>query len=189
MIEAKSQLQVHAGHLAMLGGWLVIFAAVYVRDRLRSGRRVGGAPAAPIPLGRRLAGYPGAVALTSVVAGVIHLLVIREHFEEAALYGWFFLVLTVLQFGYAAAVVWRPSPALLKAGGLASLGVVLLWFATRTIAIPLGPAAGEKEALGTLDVLCSLAELLTVVLCALALRAGAARSGARAQQPVGLASR
>ncbi|SOD72485.1 hypothetical protein SAMN05892883_1875 [Jatrophihabitans sp. GAS493] len=178
MSEAQSQLQVHSGHLAMLAGWLVIFAAVYVRDKVRSRNR-GAAPAPSVRLRVKLLGYPGAVAATSVVAGVIHLLVIREHFEEAALYGWFFLVLTLLQFGYAGWVIWRPTRALLTAGGLASLGVVVLWLATRTIAIPLGPAAGEKEAFGTLDVLCSVTELLTVILCALAVRALDGRTSVR----------
>jgi hypothetical protein len=107
----------------------------------------------------------------SVVAGAIHLSIIGEHFREAALYGFFFLGLTVIQFGFAAWVIWRPSAALLRAGGLAALGVVLLRLTTRTTGIPLGPGAGETEPFGWLDGLALASELLTALMCIPAIRA------------------
>lgn len=169
MMEARSQLQIHSLHIVLFGVWVAIFTAVYVRERIRSHGSTGTHVVAGRRTARRL-GWPGAIAVSSIIAGAVHLSVIREHFQEALLYGWFFLVLTFLQFGFAAWVVWRPSPGLFKAGGMASLAVVLLWLATRTTGIPLGPAAGETEPFGLLDVVASAAEFVTAVLCLLALR-------------------
>jgi hypothetical protein len=169
MIEARSQVQIHSLHIVLFGVWVVIFAAVYVRERIRS----HGSSDTDVVADRWVSrlGWSGAIAVSSVIAGAVHLSVIREHFHEALLYGWFFLVLTFLQFGFAVWVVWRPCPALFRAGGLASLAVVLLWLATRTTGIPLGPAAGETEPFGVLDVVASAAEFVTALLCLLALRA------------------
>ena len=114
--------------------------------------------------------WAAAAAVTGVVAGAVHLTVIGEHFAESWLYGSFFLVLTVLQFGWAAAVLWRPSRSLLLAGAAASVLVALLWLATRTIGIPVGPGAGETEPFGAADTLCSITELLTAALVLLAVR-------------------
>ena len=109
-------------------------------------------------------------AAASAIGAVIHLSVINEHFQESALYGAFFLALTAAQFGYAGWVLLRPSTALLKAGAAASGGVVLLWFATRTIGIPVGPAAGEVEPFGLADIAASASEVLLVLCGLLAIR-------------------
>ncbi len=116
-----------------------------------------------------------AAAATSASAG-IHLAVIGEHFAESALYGAFFLVLTLVQFGWSAWLLARPSRTVLLAGAAASLGVALLWLATRTIAIPIGPAAGEREAFGSLDIVASACEL-AVAVCAMAAISTAGRDG------------
>jgi hypothetical protein len=183
MIEARTQLQIHSAHIALFGVWVVIFAVVYARERLK-GKRAGENHPTPARLVNRLLGWPGAIGACSVVAGAVHLSIIRDHFREAVLYGLFFLLLTVAQFGFAAWVIWRPGAGLFKAGAVASLAVVLLWLATRTTGIPLGPAAGETEPFGALDIVASAAELVTAALCLLALRSrpagargGHARSG------------
>jgi hypothetical protein len=179
VIEARSQVQIHSLHIVLFGVWVVIFAGVYVRERIRS----HGSGASGVVRDRwvtRLLGWPGAIAGSSIVAGGVHLSVIREHFHEALLYGWFFLVLTMLQFGFAAWVIRRPSPALFRAGGMASLAVVLLWLATRTTGIPLGPAAGQTEPFGVLDVVASGAELVTALLCLFALHRATSETGPEA---------
>jgi hypothetical protein len=58
----------------------------------------------------------------------------------------------------------------LFAGAAASVLVALLWLATRTIGIPIGPEAGEKETFGFRDVACSTAEVLVAVFAVLAVR-------------------
>jgi hypothetical protein len=166
---AGSEIQIHAAHIALFIVWLVVFSAVYARERFKNRARES-AVTSDDWLARAF-GWPGAIALMSVVAGAIHLSIIGEHFREAALYGFFFLGLTAIQFGFAAWVIWRPSAALLRAGGLAALGVVLLWLATRTTGIPLGPGAGETEPFGWLDGLASASELLTALMCIPAIRA------------------
>jgi hypothetical protein len=166
--------QNHAGHALLLVAWVVAFAAVYGRTLLL--RRRVATPAR----GPRAAVSRSAAVLTAAcccaVAGAVHLSIIKEHFAEAALYGVFFLVLTAAQFTWAAAIALRPSRALLQAGAAASLLVVLLWVATRTIGIPLGPAAGETESLGVRDSVASVAELLVTIAATLACRAPAVRS-------------
>jgi hypothetical protein len=83
----------------------------------------------------------------------------------------FFLVLTVVQVGYAAAVLIRPSVPLLKAGALASLAVVALWIVSRTVGVPIGPEPGEAEAVGTYDLLATISEALAALACLAAVRA------------------
>jgi hypothetical protein len=113
------------------------------------------------------------VATTSLLAGVIHILVISEHFDESALYGTFFTVLGVVQVAYAVAVLVRPARALLALGALGNAAVVVLWLITRTAGIPLGPEAGEVEAVGALDLVSSIAEVLLVVAAVVAIRQAA----------------
>jgi hypothetical protein len=169
MIEARSQVQIHALHLVLFAIWLAVFGLVWLRAKLSGRAAAAESPTRSAPWSARLLGLPGAIALSSAVAGGVHLSIIDEHFREAVLYGAFFLGLTIAQFAFSAAVVWRPSRELLLAGGCASLAVVLLWLATRTTGIPLGPAAGETEPFGSLDIVASIAELITAALCGVAL--------------------
>jgi hypothetical protein len=152
---AASFGSVHRGHLVLFVVWLVCFAAAYAWNHHRSG--------ATRPAARDRSGMLWATASASAGAGAVHLAVTREHFAESALYGWFFLALAAVQLGWAAWVLCRPSRQLLLAGASASAAVVLLWLATRTVGIPIGPAAGGVESVGVLDVLASLAEVLTVL--------------------------
>ncbi len=164
MSEAgASFVSVHRGHLLLLLVWVVCFAAAYTWNRWRSG--------APRPAALRRGKLLCAAALTAAAGGAVHVAVIREHFAESALYGWFFLALAAGQLGWSAVLLRRPSRRLLFAGASASAAVVLLWLATRTVGIPLGPAAGEVEPFGILDVVASAAEVSTV-LCAIACSRG-----------------
>ena len=79
---------------------------------------------------------------------------------------------------WAVLAVRRPTPRLLLAGAAASGLVALLWVATRTVGIPLGPAAGEVEAVGVPDVVATLTEVLVVGAVAWALAVPGARGGA-----------
>jgi hypothetical protein len=86
-----------------------------------------------------------------------------DHFEESLLYGTFFAVAATAQFAYSAMLLARPSRTLLVAGVLGNVGIVGLWLVTRTLGIPLGPAAGTTESFGGLDVLTAVFELTTAV--------------------------
>ena len=116
-------------------------------------------------------------AVCSVVAAVVHVVVMPEHLDEYWLFGLFFGVLAVLQLGYVGLLALRPSRGLLVAGALVNAGTVALWLVSRTVGLPIGPAAGTPEPVGVLDVVSSAAEVLLVVATAVVVRQ------ARAVQP------
>jgi hypothetical protein len=156
---------IHAGHILLLAAWVLVVAGVHLRTKLRArpteeGRRP------PLPRSVWLASAAGA----AVLSGSVHLFVTGEHFRESALYGSFFLVLAVLQLAWAAWLMVRPSRAWLSAGAAASVLVVLLWLATRTVGIPIGPEAGELEEFGALDVVASAAEVAVAIFALAAVR-------------------
>jgi hypothetical protein len=165
---AASFWDIHRGHVLLLAAWVLVVGVVLLRSKLKA--RASAERAVDLPR----SAWVGGAAAASVVGAGIHLSVIGEHFHEAVLYGTFFLVLTIVQFGWAAWLVWRPTVPVLFAGAAASVLVAVLWLATRTIGIPIGPEAGEKEAWGVLDAFCSGAEVLVAVFAVFAVRAGSA---------------
>jgi hypothetical protein len=101
-----------------------------------------------------------AMAALSLLAAMIHLWVMPEHFEEWWGYGTFFLVSAFAQGLYAPGLLLWPNRVILLAGVAGNLAIVILWLVTRTSGIPLfGPHAGEVEEVGTLDLVCTLAEV------------------------------
>ena len=156
----------HATHAAVL---IAIFVAIVlvlasVRTRLlREEGLAGEYPASPYVV----------IALGSLLAAVVHGVVIGEHVDESALYGAFFIVVTVAQAVYAAAVMARPGQLLLWLGAVGNAALVVLWIVTRTAGVPLGPEAGEVEPVGLLDILAAVAELAIVVAAVAALRQAA----------------
>ncbi|NIJ12512.1 hypothetical protein FHU38_002856 [Saccharomonospora amisosensis] len=102
-------------------------------------------------------------ALASAGAALIHLAVIPGHWREWALSGLFFGGLAVFQLGWAAAVLRRPSRAVVAVGVAANLGAIGLWVLTRAVGLPFGPHAGEAEAAGTADILATLLECVVLV--------------------------
>jgi hypothetical protein len=110
-------------------------------------------------------------AVLSLIAAVIHVWVMPEHFEEWWGYGVFFLVAAVAQALYAVVVLRTPTPTVLRVGIIGNLLIVALWVITRTVGIPFfGPHAGEVEEVGTIDVVSKLVEVLLVVLLGVLLR-------------------
>jgi hypothetical protein len=157
----------HGGHVLVLGGPLVLMAGMLALLHLGDPSRVRTVRprAGLLPL-----------ALCWWASGLIHLLVIGEHFEEAFVLGVFFLVLAAVQFAYALAVVRAPTAQLLLGGLLANVAIIVLWAYTRTVDVPFG--LGGREAAGPLDVAATVVEVLAVVLGARALR------GASVPRPV-----
>jgi hypothetical protein len=122
------------------------------------------------PLGRTIdAALRVVLATLSAGAAAIHFVVSPHHFDEYWVFGVFFAVCALAQIAWAVLVVVAPSATILALGALGNIGVVALWIYTRTIGLPLGPDAGETEAIGTPDVLSSAFELVLAAGAAAAL--------------------
>jgi hypothetical protein len=112
----------------------------------------------------------GAAVALSIAASMIHASVIVPHFREYWLFGAFFVVAAVFQLVWGL-VAWnrRDDRRLLTLGAVANLAIVLLWIATRTAGLPIGPEPGEVEPAGLHDLLATGDEVAIAVACGLAL--------------------
>ena len=108
----------------------------------------------------------GGLASVSVGAAAIHFAVIFEHFAEYALYGAFFLVIAWAQMIWAGVVLWRPSRLWLWLGLAGNALVLVVYVASRTAGLPIGPDVGHPEPAGGLDVVSAALELALVAGCA-----------------------
>ena len=105
-----------------------------------------------------------AAAAFSLLAALIHLWVIPEHFEEWWGYGAFFLISAAAQGAYAAALLRWPRRPLLLLGIWGNVWIIVLYLLTRTVGIPFfGPHAGEVEGVGVADLFATTSELALVV--------------------------
>jgi hypothetical protein len=113
-----------------------------------------------------------AAAALSLLAGLIHLWVTPEHFEEWWGYGAFFVVAGAAQILYVPIVLLLPTRIVLLLGIAGNLAIVVLYLLTRTVGIPFfGPEAGEVEGFGFVDVCATASELgIAVALGAALLR-------------------
>lgn len=123
-------------------------------------------------------------AALSTIAALIHAWVTPSHFEEWWGYGLFFLVVAIVQALLAIALLNRPSPSLIAAAIAANAGIVFLYLVTRTAGIPVfGPAAGEVEEVGMLDVISTLAEIGLIAVLAMVLTRGTEAGARRSAVP------
>ena len=111
--------------------------------------------------------------LLSLGAGVIHAVVMGEHFREFWVFGAFFVAVAAAQAAWAALVMVRPSRAVLVGGAVLNLAVAAIWAISRIAGMPVGPDAGVPEAVGPLDLMATSEEVV-VVLAVLALLASPA---------------
>lgn len=114
-----------------------------------------------------------AAAALSAAAGLIHASVIVSHFQEYWLFGVFFVGAATFQFFWGVAV-WtrRDDRRLFVIGAVANLAIVLLWTATRTVGLPIGPEPGEVEAVGLHDLFATADEVALAVAAGIALTGG-----------------
>jgi hypothetical protein len=99
-----------------------------------------------------------------LIAGLIHLWVMPEHFQEWWGYGTFFLVAAGAQVAYVPLLLRWPSRSVLVLGIVGNSAIVLLYLLTRGVGIPLfGPEAGEIEEVGIIDVCATSSEAAIVV--------------------------
>lgn len=157
---SRSVWVAHAGHLTLFVCWALAVVLTLAWSRINQGRRTD-SPCRDV--------WTYLAAFACVIGAAVHLAVVRAHFAESQLYGIFFLALAFAQMGWSAATAFRPTRRVLWVDVWASLSVVMLWLCTRTIGIPLGPAAGETESFGVLDSIASLAEAIVVLAASTAL--------------------
>jgi hypothetical protein len=121
-----------------------------------------------------------AAAALSLLAGLIHLWVTPEHFEEWWGYGAFFLVAAAAQILYVPIVLLLPTRIVLLGGIVGNLAIVVLYLLTRMVGIPLfGPEAGEVEGFGFVDVCATTSEVGIAVALGVALLRKTARERRR----------
>lgn len=104
-----------------------------------------------------------ALALLSVASGAIHASVSGEHFQEAFIFGAFFLVASTAQVAWAVLFLHRPNTTLLVGGAAGNAAIIALWTFTRTTGLPIGPEPWHPETIGGLDVVSTLCELALVL--------------------------
>lgn len=110
------------------------------------------------------------LAVLLLAAAAIHSLETSAHFEEDAIYGWFFLAMGLTQSAAAIAIIIRPGRRILMITAAGSLAIIAVWAITRTAGIPLGAEAGTVEAVGRPDLMASALELSTAALAFWAVR-------------------
>jgi hypothetical protein len=104
------------------------------------------------------------VATLSLLAALIHLWVMPEHFQEWWGYGMFFLVAAIAQGVYVPLLLRWPNRNVLLLGIAGNSAIVLMYLFTRVVGIPLlGPEAGEAEGVGIIDVCATSSEAAIVV--------------------------
>jgi hypothetical protein len=108
---------------------------------------------------RRQTLWIGAAVLLIILAGIIHLVIIPEHWDHAPAHGLFFGLVGLLQIGWGVAFWKRPSSTLYYAGFLLAGGLISLWVITRLWTAPFHPGPEPVDLAG---VVCKLAELLAL---------------------------
>jgi hypothetical protein len=121
-----------------------------------------------------------------IVSAATHVSVIPEHLHEYLPYGVFFIALACGQLGCAVLLMGTPRRALVQQVAVASMAVVMLWFASRTTGLPISDAPWTPERVGIADVVATTAEALTVIGCLAALALPRLRLGASVHRVEGI---
>ena len=110
-------------------------------------------------------------AVLVFASSIIHAVVTAVHFEEYWLFGVLFALTTCLQAGWTALIYGAPlmTRGLLVAGAVGNAAVAFVWMLSRTAGLPIGPHTWRPEAVGAVDVLSTLDELIAVILLLAAL--------------------
>jgi hypothetical protein len=113
------------------------------------------------------------LAAASLGAAVLHFGYSPSFFDRSWAYGAFFVAVAWLQVAVAVGLVSRPSRAVLSGAIALDAAVVLVWVASRTAGVAIGPDATSTRAVGYPDVLATALELLVVAGCVVLLAAPA----------------
>ena len=124
------------------------------------------------PLDPRISDLLVVGAVSSFGAGAIHAFVVDEHLHESIAFGVFFILAAAFQVGWGLELVRRPTRRLLIAGAIVNSIVVLVWIASRTVGLPIGPEAGTPEAVGLADAVSTIFEAAIVAVALVAATMG-----------------
>ena len=117
------------------------------------------ASAAPRHLRLDLVARTG-ICIALIGATVIHGTVVAHHFQQWVPAGVFFLVLQVVEIALALAAVYAWGPRTAQLVVLTGFATVLVWLASRTLGMPIGPASFQlPEPVGVPDLACCFLEL------------------------------
>lgn len=118
-------------------------------------------------------------AFMLAAAGLVHLALMPEHFAAWWVFGALFAAAAGLQLVTAVVLLRRPTrPAIVWACVL-NAGIVGVGVLSRATGLPFGPEAGDPEALGWMDALTTLDELLLIGLLSIEAGWTACRRGGR----------
>lgn len=99
-------------------------------------------------------------ALASILAGVIHFVIVPEHWSHAPAHGLFFLLVGILQIVWGA-IVWRkPSLRLYYIGVIMAGWLLVLYILTRLFPAPFGHG---PEAIEAIDITCKVCEAFGMI--------------------------
>ncbi len=114
-------------------------------------------------------------ALLIALAGVIHLVIVPQHWAHAPAHGSFFTLVGIAEIAWGTTVWRRPSATLYHIGGVGVGGLVVLWGITRLLPAPYGHGPEPVETFG---IVCKVSEGLGMaVLAILVFQATASRTG------------
>lgn len=117
-------------------------------------------------LGRSRTVFELLAAAAVAAAGIIHLIVVPEHWEHAPAHALFFIAVGLIELAWAVVVVWRPTFELMQIGALLAGSLIVLWIITRVLPAPFGHGPEEIDAGG---LVCKLSELIGLVSAAIVL--------------------
>jgi hypothetical protein len=103
------------------------------------------------------------LAALSFAAGVIHLVMVPQHAQEALRTGIGFAVAGWFQLAFGVAVIVKPTRLWVRLGIFANVVFVAIWFLSRTIGLPDWTGDGSVEKTASVDALCVALEIALVV--------------------------
>lgn len=144
------RLTEHLTHVLMFAMPLLAFAGLFVLEWRRT-------EVEPIPSSLRI------MAVAVLGSALVHGAAVHHHSQEAAVLGWFFALLSLAQFGWVLALLVAPVRRIVVAGVWCNLAVIALWAWTRLVGLPLGIEGGQREGIGTADLVATVLEATCVV--------------------------
>jgi hypothetical protein len=97
-------------------------------------------------------------AAMTVLAGMIHIYIVPQHWDHAPAHGLLFLIVGIVQILWGIAVWRQPSVRLYYVGVLMAGGLIVLYVITRLLPAPFGH--GAPEAMDAVGLVCKLCEVL-----------------------------